>query len=111
MAREVHLGPPGYGENPKTDERDTIFVLVLTDSIRVCPDPNVSRDMQAASVTKIQLLRPPVAVQQGVGAEVSVFGMLERAVLGAHFLPVLMRVDSISGLQQPLGRRATSGTG
>jgi hypothetical protein len=38
LVREVRLGPPGYGENPATDERDTIAVLQLRRELALCRD-------------------------------------------------------------------------
>lgn len=106
VRREVHLGPPGYGENPKTDDRDTIYVLALSDSVRVCGDVEVSRDIKPIAVTTVQLLSPPHAIVSTVGMDVSVCGRLGRAVLGWHFLPVHIRVDSIPEVAKPRKHRA-----
>src|SRR5258708_6462662 len=38
LKQEVRLGPPGYGETPERDEKDTILVLHLDAPVRVCAD-------------------------------------------------------------------------
>lgn len=38
LRSELHLGPPGYGESPAIDERDTVIALILPMPITLCRD-------------------------------------------------------------------------
>ena len=97
--REEHLGPPGYGETPRLDERDTVLVIVLPRAIAVCVEgSDRTADSESLSVRRLQVTGRFGQLRGHVGDEVTVFGRLFRADLGWHFTDVLIRVDSILGM-------------
>src|SRR6478736_2094703 len=57
LKAEVFYGPPGYGETPKTDKKETAYILHLTKPITVIADPadEVGLNRTTKNVTKIQL--------------------------------------------------------
>ena len=98
LAREVHLGPPGYGENPKTDEKDTVLVLVLSERVRGCTSER-SHGGDTAS-THIQLLGHAREGFFHIGESITVYGELSEAEWGWHFTPLVFETDSIPMLRR-----------
>lgn len=105
LGKEVHLGPPGYGETPNQDERDTILVLVLPHPIPVCADPEHGDTVAVVHAAKLQLMYVTRDALNHVGEDLVVFGQLEEAVFGWHFTDVILHVDSIPSLT-PLPSRS-----
>src|SRR6266536_5060839 len=95
IRKEVHLGPPGYGETPDEDKRDTILVLVLPGPIPVCADPEHGDTVAVVHPSALQLVYVPRNALEHVGEAVTVYGQLEEAVLGWHYTEVVLHVDSI----------------
>ena len=94
---EVHLGPPGYGETPTVDTRDTILVLALPRTIALCNDPRL--DPQGASAidaSSVQLVGH-VGRNHRAGDTITAYGSLIQRTWGRHYLPVVLEVDSIAG--------------
>src|ERR1044071_1778577 len=50
LRKELHAGPPGYGENPATDERDTVVALVLPAPVALCRDSVSGKPREAPLV-------------------------------------------------------------
>jgi len=96
---EVHLGPPGYGETPARDERDTILVLELPSPIPVCPDFGQNSRDSVAHIRRLQLTGRALDGFKALGTRVTVYGSLSRAALGSDFLPVGLSADSIPELR------------
>ena len=104
---EVHLGPPGYGETPTRDERDTVTVLVLPTPLRVCGDTAATNAVGRAGSTELrrfQLVGVPKEIWANVNDTVIAYGVLRLREMGWHFTPVVFWVDSIPDLKPP--RRA-----
>src|SRR6266571_6046291 len=99
IRKDVHLGPPGYGETPDQDKRDTILVLVLPGPIPVCADPEHGDTEAVVHTSALQLVNVPRNALEHVGEAVTVYGRLEEAVFGWHFTSVVLHVDSIPALQ------------
>jgi hypothetical protein len=102
IAEELKYGPPGYGENPKTDRRLHILVLRLKEPVDVCAD--TSRVAPQALVRRVQSIQLTEQVSENVlrrhlGVFVEVFGTLRRRVWPNDFTEALIRVDSIPALQ------------
>ena len=92
-----YYGPPNYGENPKTDAKETMPILVLSKPINVQgnTDPKASFDRQSVkNVRRIQLefTKP---YKEFIGKTVLVKGTLFHAFTGHHHTDVLMDVRSI----------------
>jgi hypothetical protein len=111
LKQEVHLGPPGYGETPERDKRDTIVVLALDTSITVCGDESLGpKEPRQYRVQRVQLIGNAGTATTHVGASVLVFGGLSRATWGWQFTDVVLGVDSIPELMEGrAARRLTSG--
>ena len=99
---EHRFGPPGYGETPDKDRRVEILVLHLAQPIDVCAD-STTGDAHAPvrDVREVQLTGTldPERVKWMTGATLRVFGTLQRRAWGSDYTDVLIRVDSIPGLQ------------
>ena len=94
---EMKYGPPNYGENPKTDERVRVPLLLLSQAVNVRGDPK--SDLNAESVkgvTRIQLVfKGGTTYRQFTGKKVVVKGTLFRGHTGHHYTDVLMTVLEI----------------
>jgi hypothetical protein len=93
----VYFGSPNYGENPKTDGRDTAALLLL--DAPICVHENKETYAQAEfNVVLVQLAAvsvPPATVFDAVGHRVEVRGSLFHSLTGHHRTPVLMEVGSV----------------
>ena len=110
LRREVHLGPPGYGETPKKDARDTIVVLVLPSPLAVCVDAQSGADTATIyRATELQLRGASRTVLDHLGSTVTAFGRLSEAVWGWEYTRIVLRTDSIPELREKLpGKRASA---
>jgi hypothetical protein len=92
IAEESRFGPPGYGEDPKTDKMITIFVIVLDRP--VCVQPRGSGD-DIANVHRIQIAGDLGVSRAGelVGRRAVATGILFEANSGYHYMPVLIDVS------------------
>ena len=111
VQREVRLGPPGYGETPAQDRRDTILVLTPARPIPVCNDPEI--DAGGPSVITaghLRLLGKLDPHRYAPGATLTVYGGFGQTVFGWHYTPVVFHVDSVvSGRAKAHdGRRSTT---
>lgn len=95
LAREVHLGPPGYGETPARDRRDTITVVMLKHDLVLCADPDARSDTAAVHARRIQLMGKGPSVNAHWGFDATVYGRVGAAVFGFQFTPVIVYVDSV----------------
>jgi hypothetical protein len=100
LRREVHFGPPGYGENPETDERDTIIALILRSPLRLWPD-SASGERRPAAISdrRITLWHVTESALDAIGKTVTVYGFLHEASFAHEFGPLVMQVDSIPDLR------------
>lgn len=102
VRREERFGPPGYGETPRVDEKDTILVLHLQEPISVCPDSVAGReDRERREASVLQLTGSVQRAWSHLGHKISVHGALFRAELGWHYTDVLMQVDTVSSAPEP----------
>jgi hypothetical protein len=110
LRREVHPGPPGYGETPSEDERDTVVVLVPDRALTACADSaDAARGVRPRSLRRIQLVHVPRSTLAAVGSHVTVYGGLDEATWGSHFTPFVIFTDSIPAIQheRPPARSAS----
>jgi hypothetical protein len=107
---EWKYGPPNFGENPKTDTKVRVPVLVLAKPVNVHGDQeNFPFDVEVKGIRRIQLLvfNLKVPYKQFTGRRVVVAGSLLHAFTGGHYTDVLMNVHSIN--QLPERRRSPKG--
>ena len=91
-------GPPNYGENPKTDARRKVPIVVLTKAINVRGIPgDAANSISVSGVRRIQLLftDPSMDYKALVGKDIRVKGALWHAMTGGHYTDVVIFVDSI----------------
>lgn len=55
VIRKAFFGPPGYGENPKTDRRETQGILLLAEPICVEASADEDAEKNQLSVTLVPL--------------------------------------------------------
>src|SRR5260370_29724887 len=88
-------GPPGYGENPKTDSRETQDILLLDSPVDVIATGNDPlTDQTERRVTRITLVIDH-SIKRLIGKRVIIEGTLVHAHTGHHHTKVLMDVSSI----------------
>ena len=92
-------GPPGYGENPKSDKKYRIPILLLQEPARVTSDmsnPKAREDL--LNVSFVQLIfsnGQPSEYWRYEGQIIIVIGTLSRAQTGYHYTDVVMEVKAI----------------
>jgi Domain of unknown function (DUF4431) len=103
---ERKFGPPNFGENPKTDAKMRVPILVLAKPINIHGNKEYFPfDVEIKGVRRIQLLLLNVKgpYTHFVGKKVLVEGGLSHAFTGGHYTDVVMDVHSIN--QVPERRR------
>ena len=99
LITKMYYGPPNYGEDPKTDSKEVLPILVLSRpvNVRAKPDPNAGPPEQASveNVRKMELVLS-IPHKNMIGKTVIVKGTLFHAFTGHHHTDVLMDVKSIS---------------
>lgn len=93
----MEFGPPNYGEDPETDERLKIHVLVLSEPMNVRGDPDAEVNIESVrGVTEVQLIFLRKRNYDGlVNSQVVARGTLSHAVSGHHFTEVVMTVEDL----------------
>ena len=95
--REVRTGPPGYGETPTLDKRDTILVMRLPKRVRVCTDRSLDPSGPAVIETdSVQLVGRLDPRSQPSGDTLTVFGTFRQQTWGWHYTRVVLEVDSVA---------------
>jgi hypothetical protein len=94
-----YYGPPNFGENPKTDEKEDMPVLLLSEPVNVRgkneSGPAAIDDESVKNVREMALvLRMPH--KNLIGRTVIIKGTLFHAFTGHHHTAVLMDVQSIN---------------
>ena len=95
---QTKFGPPNFGENPKTDQRVRVPIVVLTKPINVRGTPGaVHNATSVEGARRIQLLfsDPAMNYKSLVGKDIVVKGTLFHAETGGHYTDVVMSVQSI----------------
>ena len=95
---EWKYGPPNYGENPKTDAKVKVPVLVLSEPVSVRGNPDYFPfNIEVRGVRRIQLLLFNIKTpdEQLIGRRVHVNGTLFHAHTGHHYTKVVMDIGSL----------------
>lgn len=92
---ETFYGPPGYGENPKTDTKEMQYLLLPDNPINVIAQDE--KNESKYKVSKIQLLnnKDAINISKHLGSTVVLTGTFFSAHTGHHHTEVLMDVTSI----------------
>ena len=89
-------GPPNYGEDPKTDSKGRVPILVLTAPVNVRGKPGDEINNESVrGIRRIQLVSDPARYRHLIGKDVVVTGTLFHAHTGHHYTDVLITVSSI----------------
>jgi Domain of unknown function (DUF4431) len=91
-------GPPNYGEQPKTDQKVKVPVLVLKNPVSILPSQeNFYNSQPVYRTTRIQLvfLESGTAYKNLIGKNIVVTGSLFHAHTGHHYTDALLKVRSI----------------
>jgi hypothetical protein len=99
---ESFYGPPGFGEHPKTDSREEVYLLVLEKPINVIStakenddDANTTKN----NVLKIQLISPDnINLANYKNKTVRLTGTFFGPETGHHHTDVLMDIQQADGL-------------
>lgn len=103
LAERKVYGPPGYGETPAKDERDTILILKLTHAISVEPTANAEANGSASldpekNVLEVQLFvdRSRTAeARKLLGKAVIAQGTLNEAAAPSQYTKVWLDVKTL----------------
>ncbi len=95
LTLQSFYGPPGYGENPRTDDREGQAILLLTKPI--CVSANTSdEDAAEQNQKKVTLVSlHGEDLRAFVGQRISVTGTLFHANTAHHHTHVLIEVGSV----------------
>jgi tRNA nucleotidyltransferase (CCA-adding enzyme) len=95
MLKVVKYGPPGYGENPKSDAKYQIPMLLLVEPARVkgnSTSPVNKEDLTNVSFVQLIFLNTPAnEYWRYVDLEIIATGTLFRAETGHHYTDLLMK--------------------
>ncbi len=93
---EQRYGPPNYGENPDTDQKVQIPVLLLSEPVDVQGDPQSDLDRETVrGVQRVQLVFRNTSYRRLVGKNITVKGTFFRALTGHHYTDVVMDVLNV----------------
>jgi Domain of unknown function (DUF4431) len=97
LSVKLYYGPPNYGENPDTDAKEALPILILSKPVNVRgnTDPKAGSDKQSVEdVQQIELVLT-MPHKELIGKTVIVEGTLFHAFTAHHHTKVLMDVRSI----------------
>lgn len=108
LVLQSRYGPPNYGEQPKTDQKVKIPVLVLKYRVSVLPSQEDGYNSKPVyNTTQIQLafVDSGTAYHNLIGKNVVVTGSLFHAHTGHHYTDVILKVRSIERQSAAFARR------
>ena len=98
LVSRTFYGPPNYGENPKTDTKESQYILILDSPVNVIGDPNSPINRTEQGIKKVTLVVHDFKahpVEPLLGSRIEVSGTLFHAQTGHHHTKVLIEVSSI----------------
>ena len=99
---KMFYGPPGYGENPKVDEKETPERLILDQPIDIDPEPGDKDSGPVKAVTELQIVPNEVPdLKPYLGQRVKVTGKMFQAHTGHHHTKALIALDAIELEKKP----------
>jgi len=107
LTERKEYGPPGYGETPSKDVRETIFVLKLATPISVQPAANADANGSASldpvkDVRELQLFIPKPQVPDArklLGKVVVAVGTLNEAAAPSQYTKVWLDTQIVKAKQ------------
>jgi Domain of unknown function (DUF4431) len=97
LSVKTYYGPPNYGENPDTDAKEELPILILSKPVNVRgnPDPKAGFDKRSVEDLREMQLVLTMPHKEFIGKTVFVKGNLFHAFTAHHHTDVLMDVRSI----------------
>jgi hypothetical protein len=96
LETKVFYGPPGYGEDPKTDSKETAAILLLAKPITVVAEEKDEFNETRATVKEVQIINLiDLDLSPYYHKSVKVTGKLSSSITGHHHTPVLIEIDKI----------------
>ncbi|HSB27579.1 MAG TPA: DUF4431 domain-containing protein, partial [Pyrinomonadaceae bacterium] len=98
LVSKTYYGPPNYGENPKTDTKESQYILILDSPVDVVGDQKDVMYKPERGVKRVTLVVHDFKahpVKSLLGRRVEVNGTLFHAHTGHHHTSVLIDVTSI----------------
>jgi hypothetical protein len=95
LVMEWKYGPPNFGENPRTDAKVRVPVLVLVKPVSVRPNPQDTLNAESVEGLRrmqLNLVNLTTPYKQLIGKRVFVSGSLFQAHTGHHYTKVVMDV-------------------
>ena len=94
---ENHFGSPDYGNNPETDSKENVYILVLENPIDVIQiskgKSDEGIDETKLKITKVQLANiHNININQFINKKIRVTGTFFGAITGHHHTPVLLEI-------------------
>lgn len=105
IATRLEYGAPGFGEDPKTDAKENIFLLVLDKPIDVHVDQSRpgdvtdTNDFDGVKEMQVVFTGKRMFSKKIIGKKVKVTGTLFQAHTGHHHTDVLIEVDTVERLK------------
>jgi hypothetical protein len=94
LARHTYYGAPGFGEDPKHDQKEVGFYLDLAAPVCMAPGSD-DVDVARSGIRRVQLVLDEAGyarLRPLLGKRVTLRGTLFAAITGHHHTPVLLRV-------------------
>jgi uncharacterized protein DUF4431 len=97
LSVKTYYGPPNYGENPDTDAKEELPILILKKPINVRGNPDPKDGFDRKSVEDLREIQLVLTMphKEFIGKTVLVKGTLFHAFTGHHHTDVLMDVRCI----------------
>lgn len=95
VVSRTFYGPPGYGENPKTDSRESQYLLLLDRPIDVLSTPEFETERGVKQITLVVVDFKATPVRPWLHQRVTIEGTLFHAITGHHHTRVLIEVSTI----------------
>lgn len=96
LVKKKFYGPPGYGEDPKTDRKELASILLLSHPIKVVAEKSDQFNETRDNIKEIQLINVKrIVLSPFFQKNVKVTGKLSAAITGHHHTDVLIEIDDI----------------
>jgi Domain of unknown function (DUF4431) len=96
LIKKEFYGPPGYGEDPKTDSKEQAAILHLTSPINVVAEKDNRFNETRDNAREVQLINVKgIDLSKFFQNNVKVSGKLSSAITGHHHTDILIEIDDI----------------
>lgn len=96
LVEKEFFGPPGYGENPKTDSKEHAAILLLANPIKVVAEKDDQFNETRDNIKEVQLINVKrIPLSKFFQNKVKITGKLSSAITGHHHTAVLIEIDEI----------------